>query len=435
MKSKLHLGASALLRNFAAAVATLAISLGLASSAWGQATETVLFNFPGGAGGQTPGGLIVDASGNFFGVTQYGGANGYGTVFELSPASGGWNETVLYSFAGGTSGQQPQGSLVFDAAGNLYGTAWGGNGYGVVYKLALGRSGWKESVLYTFSGGGDGATPWSGLAIDASGNLYGTTYAGGKSVCFYGGCGVVYKLSFGVGRGWKETVLHSFANKDGANPRSTPIIDASGNLYGTTTYGGSVSKTQFCAPLGCGVAYELSSYGGGWKETVLHTFVGGLADGGDPAAGLTADASGNFYGATASGGSYISCNYGAGCGTVFELSPGSNGTWTETLLHRFDGTDGANPQGTPVLDSAGNIYGPAGSGGNGFGTAYELSPSSGGWVFNEIYEFVGFTQGWSSNFGFVRDQAGNLYGTSPAGGNSNNSNCVDACGLVFELTP
>jgi uncharacterized repeat protein (TIGR03803 family) len=424
------------LKSAGTGITILMIALALASVAWGQGSETVIYNFPGGAGGQTPGGLIVDASGNFYGVTQDGGANGYGAVFELSPASGGgWTESVLYSFAGGSSGQQPQGNLVFDAAGNLYGTAWGGNGYGIVYKLAPARSGWKQRVLYTFSGGGDGATPWSGLAIDAAGNLYGTTYAGGKSVCFYGGCGVVYKLSFGTGRGWKETVLHSFANKDGANPRSTPLLDAAGNLYGTTTYGGSVSKGQYCAPLGCGVAYELSSYGGGWKETVLHTFVGGRADGGNPVAGLAWDASGNLYGAAATGTS-ISSQYTLGCGDIFQLSPNSNGTWTETFPHVFDCSDGAEAEATPVLDSAGNLYGTAALGGaQGFGTAYELSPSSSGWAFSVIYSFVGFSEGGNPDFGLIRDQAGNLYGTSTAGGDSNNINCASGCGIVFELTP
>ena len=419
-------------------LAVLAIALTLSAGAWGQDTETVLFNFQDGTTGEAPQGLILDAAGNLWGVTQAGGTNGFGTVFELSPVSGGgWNETVVYSFVGGAGGEQPQSKLVFDAAGNLYGTAWGGStGQGIVYKLTSSKSGWKQTILYTFTGGSDGGVPWSGVTLDAAGNLYGTTAGGGKSLCFESApCGVVYKLSFVPGAGWKETVLHSFSGKDGAGPRATPMLDAVGNLYGTTPYGGWVSQKGFCGMLGCGVAYKLSRVTGGWKETVLHTFVGGTADGGFPVAGLVSDASGILYGATANGGGYIVCAGASGCGVVFELAPSSNGTWTESILHRFNGRDGAGPYATPALDASGNIYGTAGSGGNGFGTAYELSPSSSGWVFNTIFNFNGFAGGWASSYSFVLDNAGNLYGASAAGGTSNNNDCVDACGLVFKLTP
>jgi uncharacterized repeat protein (TIGR03803 family) len=419
-------------------LAVLAIALTLSAGAWGQATETVLFNFQDETTGEGPQGLSLDASGNLWGVTQAGGTNGFGTVFELSPVSGGgWNETVLYSFVGGAGGEKPQSKLISDAAGNLYGTALGGsNGYGIVYKLTSGKSGWQQTVLYTFTGGSDGGVPSSGLVMDAAGNLYGSTAGGGKSLCFESApCGVVYKLSFVPGVGWRETVLHSFSGKDGANPRSTPILDASGNLYGTATDGGWVSQKGFCGMLGCGVVYELSHVAGGWKETVLHTFVSGPSDGGLPAAGLASDASGNLYGVTTNGGSWNICGNGSGCGVVFELSPSSNGTWTESILHRFSGRDGWGPYATPALDAGGNIYGTASAGGNGFGTAYELSPSSSGWAFNTIFNFSGFAGGWASAYSFVLDNTGNLYGASAAGGTSNNNDCVDSCGLVFKLTP
>lgn len=414
---------STFLRRLVIAGAMLMITLGLSSFATGQDSEAVLYNFPGGAAGEAPQGLIFDASGNLYGTTQSGGANGFGTIFKVSPvAGGGWTETVLYSFVGGAGGQEPQGCLIFDAAGNLYGTAWGGtDNNGVVFKLTSTKNGWKETVLHTFTAGSDGGFPYSGLAIDAAGNLYGTTAGGGKSDCFDGDCGVVYKLSFVAGAGWKETVLHSFTGTDGAFPYATPLLDASGNLYGTTTYGGWISQKGFCGREGCGVVYKLSPTSGGWKETVLHTFIDGPQDGGLPAAGLVWDAAGNLYGATSGGGSYIICENGSGCGVVFELSPTANGTWTETMLHRFNGRDGAHPYGTPVFDSAGNLYGPTGSGGNGFGTAYELSPSSGGWVFNTLFSFGSGNEGSSSDFGFVLDHAGNLYGTSATGGNSNNT--------------
>jgi hypothetical protein len=307
---------------------------------------------------------------------------------------------------------------------------------GIVYKLTSTKIGWQQTILHAFTGGSDGGVPYSGVTVDASGNVYGTTFSGGKSDCFdESPCGVVYKLSFVRNVGWKEAVLHSFTGRDGANPRATPLLNASGNLYGTTAYGGWVSQKGFCGMLGCGVAYELSPTTGGWKETVIHTFVDGLADGGFPAAGFVPDASGNLYGATTSGGSYIECGYGSGCGTIFELSPSSTGTWAETILHRFNGRDGANPYATPVLDEAGNVYGPAAAGVYGFGAAYELSPSSSGWVFSVIFDFSSFQTGGGSSSSFVLDHSGNLYGTSGVGGDNSNSQCVDGCGLIFELTP
>lgn len=415
----------------------LALSVSLSAVAFSQASETVLYDFQGGASGQNPLGLIADASGNFYGVTEAGGASGYGTIFKLSPViGGGWTETVLYSFAGGASGQLPKGNLALDAAGNFYGTAWGGStGYGIVYKLMLTRSGWVEQVLHTFTNGADGGSPLSGVTMDTAGNLYGTASSGGLTSCFEYYCGVVYKLSFVAGVGWKETVLHSFSGRDGAYPEAVPLLDADGNLWGTTPFGGWVSPKGFCGVQGCGVAYKLSPVAGGWKETVLHTFVGGETDGGFPFAGLTRDAEGNLYGVTGSGGAYLICVNGSGCGTAFELSPNADGTWTETLLHKFNGSDGADPYTAPVLDAFGNLYGSTNLGGYGYGTAFELSPSSSGWVFSSIYSFDGYAQGDSPDSSFVIDKAGNLFAVSGVGGNSNNVNCVDACGLIFELTP
>jgi uncharacterized repeat protein (TIGR03803 family) len=276
-------------------------------------TETVLHQFTGGADGGNPlAGLMRDAAGNLYGTTVVGGTGpfncaagngGCGVVFKLSPAGA---ETVLHSFTDGEDGGNPQAGLIQDAAGNLYGTTYGGgSGYGVVFKVSSCGSGFK--VLYSFTGGADGANPAAGLIRDAPGNLYGTTAQGGhqSSACTFGNgtCGVVFKLS----PTGTETVLHSFTGgADGGNPVAGLVRDAAGNLYGTTQYGGVACFGNTT----CGVVFKLSPSG---AETVLHTFTGG-ADGGNPTAGLIQDPAGNLYGTASVGGS-------GGGGVVFRLTP------------------------------------------------------------------------------------------------------------------
>jgi uncharacterized repeat protein (TIGR03803 family) len=320
----------------------------LPAAAW---MEKVLHNFNNnGTDGYYPrASLISDAAGNLYGTTIYGSTYGWGTVFELTPTTGGgWTEQVLHSFGNGTDGGEPRASLIFDAAGNLYGTTYGGGiychsigGCGTVFELTLTAGGnWTEAVLYNFgSFTDDGYEPSASLIFDAAGNLYGTTQFGGIH-----GWGTVFELTPTGGGGWSEQVLLNFGT-GGAFPQAGLIFDAAGNLYGTTSEGGT----------NIGTVFELTpNVGGGWTETVLHNFGSGT-DGSYPYAGLIFDAAGNLYGTTQYGGTYNSCS--GGCGTVFELTPTAGGKWTEQVLLNFNGTGGANPYAGLIFDAAGHLYG------------------------------------------------------------------------------
>jgi len=254
-------------------------------------------------------GMVFDQSGNLYGTTSIGGQYGYGTVFELSPGSGGWTETVIYSFQFNnvfpTDGGTPYAPVLFDTSGNLYGTTFiGGADAGTVFKLTPSGSGtWNEEVIYSFLGGTDGANPQAGMNFDPAGNLYGTTSAGGGLE----EAGTVFKLTSNFA-GWQESVLHTFrpSKGDGGLPAAAPILDAEGNLYGTTAGGN--------APLGPGTVYKLSlNANGNWIET-RYNFAGG-AGGESPWGGLIFDASGNLLGTTEYGGA----GPGSGYGLVFEI--------------------------------------------------------------------------------------------------------------------
>jgi len=320
--------------------------------------------------------------------------------------------------------------LVRDNAGNLYGTTstGGGHGFGVVFKLdTTGR----ETVLHSFTGGADGANPNfgdPGLLRDVAGNLYGTTGAGGDLACRFVPA-LPSSLSFpgcGVvfklGTTGKETVLHSFTGgADGADPATGLVRDAAGNLYGNTGAGGDLA----CGGgSGCGVVFKLDTTG---KETVLHRFTGG-ADGAAPstAAGLVRDAAGNLYGNTFTGG-HGTCP--GGCGVVFKLGT----TGKETVLHSFTGgSDGAAPEAGLVRDNAGNLYGTTDSGGDlacgsgfGCGVVFKLDTTGKEIV---LHKFTGGKDGAFPAGRLVRDSAGNLYGTTQSGG-------AFFSGVVFKLTP
>jgi len=389
----------------------------------------VLHRFTGGSDGSgANAGVVLDSTGNLYTATVQGGAYGNGAVAELRPNSeGGWTETVIYSFTGGTDGGTPNATPIFDAAGNLYSTTnlGGVYGYGTVFMLTPNSGGtWSETVLYSFAGGTDGALPTSGLIFDTAGNLYGTTTKGGRGNCpeysSATGCGTVYELMPNSGGGWSESVLYAFAGgKDGGYPDwGNLVFDGAGNLYGTTRDHGLLG----CADrVGCGTLFELTpNSGGGWTEHVLHRF--NQKDGGDADGTLIFDAAGTLYGTTLTGGRY-------NAGTVFTLTLGSGGKWAERVIHAFTGSrDGGYPYAGVIFDAAGALTGTTSSGlfYNSYGTVYKLTPESGGgWKESVLHAFKGGKDGQQPCDDVVFDANGNLYDTTSGGGNG---------GTVFEIT-
>lgn len=354
--------------------------------------ETVLYTFTGGAdGGISAAGAVLDSTGNLYGATVSGGA-GWGVVFEVDSAG---SETVLSTFDSATSGSNPYGGVIRAQSGTLYGTtAFGGAGSsnaGVAFMLL------PEYVgLHTFTGGADGGQPYAGLTLDSAGNLYGTAYNGGAA-----NMGVVYKID----TSGQFTVLHNFKDgADGANPYAGVIVDSSGNLFGTTYFGGAGNA---------GVVYKVNASG---HESVLYNFSGG-ADGGHPYAGVTTDSAGSLYGTTFDGGA-------EGFGVVYKL----NHSGQETVLYNFTGNADGNPRAGVILDSAGNLYGTAagvGYGVQGYGLVYKLDSFGNETV---LYRFTGGADGGVPYGGVIRDAAGNLYGTNTYGGASS-----PGWGVVYEL--
>ena len=380
--------------------------------------------------------LISDAAGNLYGTTAGGGAYDYGTVFQLEPGPNGtWTEIVLHSFDF-KHGAYPYASLIFDAAGNLYGTTIDGGdhtqcldaGCGTVFELSpKAAGGWTEKVLHTFGCCKDGFRPYAGVIFDAAGNLYGSTVYGGAY-----GVGAVFELSPRTGGTWTEKVLHSFNNnnKDGFYPSAGVILDAAGNIYGATAAGGDSGKS--CGGYGCGTVFELSpEAGGSWTEKNLHSFNSDGKDGYHSAASLMFDADGNLYGAALYGGAY-------NAGTVFELTPKAGASWKEEVLHNFGSAgDGAEPQASLIFDAAGNLYGAASYGGAYMaGTVFELTRKTGGsWKEKVLHSFNdNGRDGTVPSVGLIFDAAGNLYGTTGMAGDFGQG-CDYGCGTVFEITP
>ncbi len=340
------------------------------SAPGGQWSESLLHSFMYSDGGYPYGGVILDASGNLYGTTTYGGSAGVGTVFELSPPGtpgGAWTLTVAYSFTG-PDGANPYAGLAFGTGGVLFGTTELGGAYngGTVFQLippALSGGAWTESVIHSFSGGSDGAYPYAGIAVGTSGVLYGTTNYGGASHD-----GTVFKLSRSrTGGPWTESVLHSFAgNSDGGNPISGLVIASNGSLYGTTSGG---------IGTGTGTVFVLTppAQGGSWTETVLYRFGDG-ADGGNPHGNVFLASSGALYGTTFAGGN--GRGY-AGHGIIYQLTPPGipGGAWTETVVYTFSGgADGAYPDGALVPSGNGSYSCITLAGGLGRGTLFSFTP-------------------------------------------------------------
>jgi hypothetical protein len=308
-------------------------------------------------------------------------------------------ETVLHTFVNGSDGSIPFSGLTFDAKGNLYGTAdLGGSpefGDGTVYELTPdANGGFTFQTIHAFSQAkGDGGNPLASVVFDSSGNLYGTTSEGGT-----GGCGIAYELSPPATQGekWTETILHNFGGVTGCGPSNYLIFDQAGNLYGATFGGGGGANTPLCQN-GCGTIYKLSKVNGKWTETTIHHFTGENTDGQEPSGGLVFDQAGNLWGATYAGGNGHSStcgdqNGGAGdCGTVFELTPEANGTWKESTQFSFsDNTTGFNPFTNLVIDQEGNLYGTAVNGGPTLeGLVFKLTPESDGKVKESIVHNFG----------------------------------------------
>jgi uncharacterized repeat protein (TIGR03803 family) len=411
-------------------VATIVL---LATGARAQGNYKILHRFSGDDGIHPWGSLIFDAGGNLYGTTYQGGAFGGGAVYELSPLSGGgWKESVIYSFTGGADGFNPVAGLTFDQVGNLYGTTINGGtaGFGNVFKLAPNSNGtWTESVLYSFcsmTNCTDGYLPAAGLIFDKAGNLYSTTVGGGAI-----GSGTVFELMPRQDGSWAESVLYSFAgSSDGGEPMAALTFDPTGNLYGTAEYGGN---SGCMGGLNCGVVFMLTPDGNGhWKQKVLHEFSGG-SDGANPLAGLSFDAAGNLYGTTAYGGDFA-CEGGNNCGVAFMLKPVAGGSWKEKVLHEFTGgSDGAVPYAGLTPDGKGSFYGAADIGGNlkvcnrvGCGVVFKLTPDSNGrWKQTVLHRFAD-KPGALPIVNLILDPARNLYGTTSG---------HTGLGSVFEITP
>jgi uncharacterized repeat protein (TIGR03803 family) len=362
-------------------------------------TETVLYVFKGNSSGDgnTPAGsVIIDSAGNLYGTTGYGGTGdcvllgtkvGCGTIYELSPPAqkgGAWTETVLYSFPTAKQGYLPNGNLVFDSVGNLYGATMFGGGYGTT--------------------------------CDA----------------FYQYCGAVFELSLPKKKGgkWTEKVLHSFRGiaagadfGDGANPIGGFALDSTGAIYGATSIGGL--NCPHSSNQGCGTVFKLAPPGGkgqAWTEQMLIRFNSASSGAAEPSSGVILDKSGNLYSTTVGGGRY-------GEGTVFKLAPHRAGTWKEEVLYSFHGQiDGANPQGGVVLDARGTMYGTSEG-----GMIFSLRYVGGSWVFALVYDFKKAPDGWHPTGPLVFDAGGSLFGTTQWGGTG--QSCQGGCGTVYTAAP
>ncbi|MGD0567477.1 MAG: choice-of-anchor tandem repeat GloVer-containing protein [Candidatus Sulfotelmatobacter sp.] len=461
-------------RPLAIGIAATAL-LCLATVSASAQTETVLYSFqPTNDISSSYSSLVSDSVGNLYGTALSGGSgcaqSNCGGVFRLSPPTapgGSWTETILYNFGSILNdGVAPRGALAVDQHGNLYGITSGGGtyGYGTVFELsppANPTGAWTESILYNFKlGTADGSSPVGGVAIDANGNLFGTTTSGGPGYCYGypGACGTAFELSPPPKKGapWKRTIIHAFGSgSDGSYPWSAPVVGAGGVLYGTTAGGGIFSCGLDGEPQGCGVVYQLTppaSAGEKWTESIYRLpselagamFLGGVVQG----------RKGFLYASIYAGGPGENCldttSFPIGCGGILELAPPApgNSKWHVSTIYTFTGlTDGAFPLASLTIDSSGNLYGTTGSGGGlgnctgavfayatGCGTVFKLTrPSSPGgpWTETTLHDFSGGSDGLQP-WGTLLLSGGVLYGTTPWGGYNNG---INGLGTVYSVVP
>ena len=396
----------------------LPLALMVATSHVAQAqTFRVLHTFTGTNDGFAPiGGVSIDLSGNLYGSATFGGDSppicaplGCGIIFKLTHRGGGWILQPVYSFQGGTDGAYPEAPVVRAEDGSFYSTTVDGGtfGFGTVFRLQPPASAcktslcpWTKTQLYSFNNNGLGNAPIGALLL-SSGDVYGVSLGGGSPPAE----GAVYELT-PDGGGWTESTLNGSLD----SPEGGVIFDRSGNLYGTCATAGAHND---------GFVYQLVPSGSGWTLNTLVAFDG--SNGSRPWGGLVMDASGNLFGTTSMNGP----NDG---GTVFELTP-QNGSWIFTTIYAFSAQEG-QPLGTLTMDSQGDLYGTTNAG---FGTVFELTRGADGWTYSVLHSFTGGLDGANpSNAGVTLDSNGNIYGTAAGGGSSN---CIEGCGVVFEISP
>jgi len=415
------------------AAAPLVVAMWLSMAVAQAQTFTVLHSFSGGGDGANPlAGLAIDHAGNLYGTTSIGGV-GNGAVFKLANRNSSWILSPLYQFRGVPDGFYPQAGVTIAADGTLYGTTFYGGiagancdqygplQCGTVFHLRPSATActtaicyWTETQIYEFNTEPSLFWPNFGEVIfDSSGNIYGAANQGGT-----GAGGGAYELTNSSGS-WTETTLYNFGG-GGLQPMGGVIFDSVGDLYGTT-YG---EPWEPHSPVAYGTVYELTPSGGQWTEHTLYTFQDGN-DGALPRSSLIMDAAGNLYGTSSVGGS---SGFGtAGGGTVWELSP-SDGSWTFTVLYTFPGP-GKGPFSPLLMDTTGNLYGTTlGGGAYQQGSVFKLTPSGGGWTYTTLHDFTGGNDGRSPYGHLIFDSNGNLYGTAGWGGS-------DGGGVVWQIAP
>lgn len=391
----------------------------LVAHAFAASNTKVLYSFLGETDGEyLDTDLVLDSAGNLYGTSVQGGAFGAGTVFQVTPSG---VHTVLYSFTGGADGGEPYKGVTLDAQGNIYGTAGVGGlyvgpcsdtGCGVVFKLTNSGGTWTQTVIHNFTGGTDGWGPGAGVTIDSHGVVYGMTPVGGEF-----NAGVIYQLTSDATGNWTERIIHPFTGgTDGIGGFAGRLLpDGAGGFYGACTAGGAH---------GNGVVFQISpKANGSWRLKTLYAFQG-APDAGFPYGGLLLDKSGNLYGTS----------YYAGAndlGAVYKLT-NTNGVWSESVIYSFQpGTDGNSPISNLVSDSKGNFYGTTSAGGSAgcdCGTIFKLTPNSNGsWNEKVVHSFTGPPDGAFVYNGMVADSAGNFYGATVHGGTSNE-------GAIYKFT-